>query len=211
VTDAPVESTALPRRTVENVRLAAVTQLQNFSAWAALGFTVDDDTILLPNGALRPADPGAGYHGLVTGDAPAGATHPNGAVWLDHVVITTPTLDATSAEVEAVLGLPRRRLRETSRVRQAFHRFDPVGEAPGCIVELVESPHAAAAAFWGLVVVVDDLAGVCRSLGPDVIGAPKPAVQPDRQIATLRSAAGLGFPVALMTPEHVPGTARRPD
>ena len=37
-------------------------------------------------------------------------------------------------------------------------------------------------------------------LGPDLIGDAKPAVQPGRQIATIRSAAGLGVVVALMTP-----------
>ena len=91
-------------------------------------------------------------------------------------------------------------MRETTRVRQAFHRFEPVNDAPGCIVELVEAPDASAVAFWGLVVVVAELDDLCRELGPDLIGSPKPAVQDDRQIATIRRTANLGFPVALMTP-----------
>jgi hypothetical protein len=50
-----------------------------------------------------------------------------------------------------------------------------------------------------LVVVVDQLDEAAAHLGPDVIGAPKSAVQPGRRIATVRSGAGLGVPLALMS------------
>ncbi len=82
-------------------------------------------------------------------------------------------------------------------MRQGFHR---IGRG-GLIVELVERPEIpdGPAAFWGLVVIVDDLDVACELLGPDRISAPKNAVQPGRRIATIRSDAGLGLPVALMT------------
>ncbi|MFM7307042.1 MAG: hypothetical protein ACKO2Q_03545, partial [Actinomycetota bacterium] len=59
--------------------------------------------------------------------------------------------------------------------------------------------HAAHATYWGFVVTVADLDAAIAHLGPDVIGAAKPAVQPGRRIATVRSGAGLGVPLALMS------------
>jgi hypothetical protein len=44
--------------------------------------------------------------------------------------------------------------------------------------------------------VVDDVDG----LDPELVGAPKGAVQPGRRIATVRPEAGLGTAVAFMTP-----------
>ena len=83
-----------------------------------------------------------------------------------------------------------------SAIRQGFHRLGEV------IVEVVESAQVAAssAAFWGFVWNVDDLHEVCDTLGPEVISLPKPAVQSGRYIATVRNGAGLGLPLALMTP-----------
>jgi hypothetical protein len=54
------------------------------------------------------------------------------------------------------------------------------------------------ASLWGFVLNVQDLDGIAAHLGPDVLSPPKPAVQPGRRIATFRSAAALGVPVALM-------------
>ncbi|MFM7962382.1 MAG: hypothetical protein ACKPBF_00195, partial [Actinomycetota bacterium] len=59
--------------------------------------------------------------------------------------------------------------------------------------------HASHATYWGFVVTVADLDAAIAHLGPDVIGAAKPAVQPGRRIATVRSGAGLGVPLALMS------------
>jgi hypothetical protein len=83
-------------------------------------------------------------------------------------------------------------------VRQGFHRF---GEVIIEVVERADLPAEAPAEFWGLVLVADtDLLDLCDSLGPDVVGLPKPAVQEGRFIATVRGELGLGLPVALMTP-----------
>jgi hypothetical protein len=38
-------------------------------------------------------------------------------------------------------------------------------------------------------------------LGPTLVSAPKPAVQPGRWIATVRAEAGLSVPLALMSDE----------
>ncbi len=47
----------------------------------------------------------------------------------------------------------------------------------------------------------DQLDEVCERMGTDLIGTPIDAVQPGRRIATVREEAGLGLPLALMTPD----------
>jgi hypothetical protein len=185
--------------------------------WQALGFRVaSDGTVALGNGAIRLVDAPTGVRALIidradvpasidgvavaAGTASDATDHPNGAFELDHVVVTTDSLERTSAAFADQLGLPQRRVREagegTRRVRQAFHRF-----GNGCILEIVESARTTGGvALFGLVVNVADLESLCDELGPELIGPPKPAVQPGRLIATVRSHAGVGFPVALMSP-----------
>jgi hypothetical protein len=197
-----------------SVRLAALVAGGVRQAWEALGFAVDGaGAIAFGNGAIElhesrelrlyglqvtGLDGDADLEGipLTAGDLRPPAEHGNGCFELDHVVILTDDLDRTSAAVEALLGLARRRLRQTADVRQAFHRF----EDRGCIVELVENERVRTTRLYGLVVNTPDLERVCTELGHDLIGRPKPAVQPGRLIATVRESAGLGFPVALMTP-----------
>lgn len=73
------------------------------------------------------------------------------------------------------------------------------------ILEVVEHPPGTPAAedagapsrFWGLAFLVEDLEASANHLGP-LLGAPRDAIQPGRQIATVRREAGLGLPVALM-------------
>jgi hypothetical protein len=55
------------------------------------------------------------------------------------------------------------------------------------------------ASLWGFVLNVADVNEAADYLGPDVLSPPKPAVQKNRLIATFRSGAGLGVPVALMS------------
>jgi hypothetical protein len=69
-----------------------------------------------------------------------------------------------------------------------------------CLLEL-SGPAEGAVRFWGLTLVVHDLVTAAASLG-DRLGAIKDAVQPGRRIATLRREAGLGVPLALMTPRR---------
>lgn len=125
-----------------------------------------------------------------------GTDHPLGVLGFDHQVVLTSSLERTCGAIEAATGAPLKRVREAGAVRQGFHRL---GEL---IVEVVESPQVSStvAAFWGFVWNVTDLAATCARLGPEVISAPKPAVQPGRSIATFRSSVGLGLPAALMSP-----------
>jgi catechol 2,3-dioxygenase-like lactoylglutathione lyase family enzyme len=140
-----------------------------------------------------------------TGDNCVQVTHPNGVTGLDHVVAISSDLDRTVAALEAA-GLDLRRIREeptpAGAPRQAFFRLG----AP--ILEVVQEPPEATARnggdrpafFWGLAFVAPDLERTVAFLGEDRVSEARPAVQPGRQIATLRRAAGLSLPVALMTP-----------
>ena len=132
---------------------------------------------------------------LLAGSAVRATDHPNGCFELDHVVIMTPSIERTSAAIESVLGLPQRRVRETETVRQAFHRFDE----RGCIVELIETDRAERPTLWGLVMNTIDLDAFVDRAGPELATHPKPAVQPTRRITTVRGAANLPLPVAVMS------------
>jgi len=114
------------------------------------------------------------------------------------VVVSTDSLERTCGAIADVTGAPLKRVREVGAIRQGFHRLG------GLVVEVVEraGQPAGPASFWGLVLNVEDLDVAVDHLGPDLVGAPKDAVQPGRRIATVRSEAGLGLPVALMTPNR---------
>ena len=133
--------------------------------------------------------------GVTTDPPPPEAPHSNGAMRLDHVVVTTPDFDRTSAALEGA-GIALRRVRDEGGFRQGFRRLGPA------ILEIVEAPNMppGPARFWGLVVVVADLVGVRARLAPHV-GEIRDAVQPGRQIATLSETAGLSPRIAFMDPE----------
>lgn len=121
--------------------------------------------------------------------------HPMGASAFDHLVVMTSSIERTCGAIEASTGEPLKRIREAGPVRQGFHRLGPM------IVEVVESPQvsAPAAAFWGFVLIVDDIDDLAGRLGPDVMSLPKAAVQPGRRIASFRQQVGLGLPFAVMS------------
>ena len=140
-------------------------------------------------------------------------------VGVDHVVVLADDVRATCAEIERVSGAPLKRVKEGERGTQGFHRLGSV------ILEVVErrlvepkgaeslpteprkaglrltapSGRPSDATYWGFVIVVADIDAAAQHLGPDVIGMPKHAVQEGRRIATVRSGAGLGVPLALMS------------
>jgi hypothetical protein len=201
-----------------SARLAELSVADPAQRWAALGFAVQKDSVWLDGVRIALGAPGRGItrwslsgigslsdiDGLATSviaeaGAVAGPSHPNGALALDHVVVTTPDFDRTGAALEAA-GLPFRRVRnvEPGGFRQGFRRLGPA------ILEVVEARHAPSgpATFWGLVVIVSDLAGLAARLGEHLAPA-RPAVQRGRQIAPLRASAGLGPAVAFMDPEPV--------
>ena len=187
------------------------------AAWERIGFAVDDGVIPVGGTLIRPAGDGGGLHGwtlagvddvaldglatrVLDGSPPAvdAPEHPNGATRIDHVVVRTSSLDRTAAALDDA-GLELRRTRDAGGgIRQGFVW---VGDT---ILELVEAPDgdpAAPASFWGLVVVVEDIERAAAVAG-EALGEVRDAVQPGRRIATVRKDAGLGLPLALMTP-HV--------
>jgi hypothetical protein len=176
--------------------------------WREVGFEVDDEgrcqvgatTLELGAGGagivgwtLSGSGPDA-VDGVPTrwADGPAAASveHRNTAVSVDHVVLATPDLDRTRAELEGV-GMLLRREREAGERRQLFFRH---GEA---ILEVV-GPAAGPTQLWGLTITVADLDAAAALLGP-CLGDAHDAVQPGRRIATVRRDAGLGVPLALMS------------
>jgi catechol 2,3-dioxygenase-like lactoylglutathione lyase family enzyme len=176
--------------------------------WSAIGFTVDDSTCTVARVRLRLSGKGPkrGILGWTLGEDARGEAappHPNGVVRVDHVVMLSPDLDRTVADLESQ-GFDLRRTREGETpggsTRQAFFR---AGEP---ILEVVQAPEGTSVArepdgparLWGLAFLVEDMDRTARELG-DRLGRPRDAVQPGRRIATLRSEAGLGPAIAFMT------------
>ncbi|HYJ22463.1 MAG TPA: hypothetical protein VEW07_10620 [Solirubrobacterales bacterium] len=203
-------------------------------AWRALGFAVDGDVCVVGDLRFRlaGADTGRGLSGwslrevgsteldglpTTRSDRPPPSEappHPNGVSALDHVVAISPALDRSVAALEAA-GLDLRRIREeptpAGAPRQAFFRLGAT------ILEVVQEPAEATARaggdrpafFWGLAFVAPDLDATVSTLG-DQVSEARPAVQPGRRIATLRRSAGLGVPVALITPAAAGGRGEVP-
>jgi hypothetical protein len=182
-------------------------------AWEALGFSVSPDRAIELGGVrLQLGADGEGIvswtlRGIDRTDAIDGlptrvidqsvargvvGSHPNGAIAVDHVVILTSDFDRTAAAVAAA-GMPLRREAERNGARQGFRRLGPA------IMEIVQAPDVGGTRFWGLVVIVSDLDALAERFG-DLLSAIRPAVQPGRRIAPLRSKAGLGPAVAFMDP-----------
>jgi hypothetical protein len=192
--------------------------------WSALGFTVSDGCAQI--GTLRLGLPGRGagdgivswalreiesvqLDGLPTRRSrspmrAAASAHPNGVIAVDHVVAMSDDLDHSVTALQAA-GLRLRRIRESptpaGAPRQAFFRLGRE------ILEVIQEPevvlqqraHATRRArFWGLALVVEDLDRTASLLGQNVSPA-HDAVQRGRRIASLRRAAGLAIPVALMS------------
>jgi hypothetical protein len=196
------------------VELAGLRIADPPKAWLALGFAADGERMHLGGvdielGAggegivswtLRNGPAGGGIDGLLTvvanGEvAGSSGDHPNGAAGIDHMVVTTPEFERTAAALSAA-GMALRRVRDAGRFRQGFRRLGPA------ILELVEVPAAppGPARFWGLVVIVENLAALAERLGSQ-LGEVRPAVQPGRHIAPLAQSARLGPKVAFMDPE----------
>jgi hypothetical protein len=185
------------------------------AAWTEAGFAVDDSGLRVGTVELRivPATEGiatwalegvaiASIDGLdlrppMPGDDAPAVEHPNGATQIDHLVVTTPDLDRTTAALERS-GIHPRRTREAGSMEQRFFR---IGEP---VLELVGPPQPSGsgpATFWGLALTVADLDAAAGLLG-DRLGPIKDAVQPGRRIATLRHRElGLPCPVAFMSPD----------
>ena len=154
----------------------------------------------LPSGALEIAfdgvQSGVDLDGIECADfisIPDGLESSNSLI--DHVVLMTDNLDRTCEAVTEVTGCPLKRVREVGEIRQGFHR---VGES-GVILEVVERADVSHTSLWGLVIATPSFDDLVQSAG-DLVSEPKDAVQPGRRISTVKARAGLGIPVALMTP-----------
>ena len=195
-------------------------------AWEAAGFAVDEDgscrigqvrvRLVGRDGgkrilgwSLRDAPPARLADGTLDGlpttasDAPPvePGTHPNGSMYIDHVVLLTPDL-ARTTEALAAIGLTPRGERDSDTygapMRQVFFRLGEV------ILELIGQPGTAGEGdpgFFGLAITVEDLDAAGALLG-EHLGQSKEAVQDGRRIATLRHReVGMSVATALMTPE----------
>jgi catechol 2,3-dioxygenase-like lactoylglutathione lyase family enzyme len=153
-----------------------------------------------PDDSVTDVDGLPTTHGEAVSLPAHASSHLLGVEQIDHLVVTTPDLDRTVEALTRKLGLLLRRTRDTGTaerpMRQAFFRMGEV------VLEVVgpRQPDAGSgpARFWGLALTVLSLPEALGFLGADLVGDAKPAVQPERDIATIRPAAGLAVPVALM-------------
>ena len=192
------------------------------NGWARAGFHIDGNRTAIGGIELAFVDgPGPGVvgwelagidddgalDGLMTiateAEPAAPADHPNRVSRLDHVVITTPDLDRTVAALRG-FGFSPRRTRDVPGAEPPKRQvFLWAGETILEVIGPTTATGNAPAKLWGLALTSDDLDEAARCLGPH-LGTPKPAVQPGRSIATVRSRdLGISMALALMTP-HVP-------
>jgi hypothetical protein len=168
--------------------------------WEQFGFTLTDGEIHV--GGVRLSFDGGepGIRGWTLNNdkgSDLALPHQNGVTGIDHVVALTNDLDqAVLAFTER--GFDHRRTREDAERRQAFFVLGP------CLLELVGNvPDAGGFALWGITFVTNDVEASTNALaacGNERSDPFKDAVQPGRRIATVPREAGLGFPVALITP-----------
>jgi hypothetical protein len=208
---------------MEGASIDAITVADDGWRWAKLGFRVSAERCQLGSVLLDLTGAGqtrgiAGWSlrclastdldGLPTATSARAVRveakpHPNGVSSIDHIVAVSADLDRSVSRLQAA-GLDLRRIRElptpAGAPRQAFFRL---GQE---ILEVIQEPEGIAhergasggLRFWGLALAVSDLEKTVVGLG-EKVGPIKPAVQPGRQIATLRRQAGLAIPIALIS------------
>jgi hypothetical protein len=173
---------------LSGVQLRVGAEGEGIVGWTLWGI---DETSSIDGLPTRVIDQSVGREGSSGRHRYDEPEHPNGAIAVDHVVILTSDFDRT-ADAVAAAGMPLRREAERNGARQGFRRLGPA------IMEIVQAPEGSTR-FWGLVVIVSDLDALAARLG-DLLAPIRPAVQPGRRIAPLRSEAGLGPAVAFMDP-----------
>ena len=182
-------------------------------SWQSAGFTLDDDVCVVDGVRIRLGGSGTGItdwtlrditssttdiDGVPTAVSSAApgesSTHPNGVTRIDHVVLMTPALPRTIGALTD-LGLDLRRERDAGAFRQAFFKLG------GVILEVVgpREPGEGSSHLWGLTFCVENLEATAAFFG-DRIGRVKDAVQPGRQITTLRGRdIGISPAIAFMS------------
>lgn len=195
-------------------------------AWERLGFAVDSRGRVVVGGVTLHCRGGGGARRWVLGgrsgpgevdgiptdwaptprEAGRAASHPNGAVSVDHIVVLTDSVARTVTALQAVDGDLRRRAEPPAvPVEMAFVRLG------GVVVEVAAGGASAAPAgasdagpgarIWGLGFVVPDVDELAARFR-DAVGKARNAVQPGRRIVTARPAAGLDTAVAFLTPRR---------
>jgi hypothetical protein len=197
------------------------------ATWESLGFTLDGATVRLGSTAitLTGSSPDAkgitgwvlaedvtlpdSIEGLATATTtgavapPLAPVHPNGIVFIDHLVVSTPNIDRTVATFED-LGWECRRRREGAaygqqQMRQAFFWLGDV------IVEVVgpeqvdPAKRDSSASFFGIALNATDLPTTQLFFG-DLMKPPVEAVQAGRYITTISSRGGSSVAIAVMSP-----------
>jgi hypothetical protein len=201
--------------TVDTIDIADPTD-----AWTRAGFAVDPGGLCRVGGVrIRLVGAGGGISGwslrgvpahvtdldgipTSTSDAPPSepATHPNGVVAIDHVVLLSPHLARTVDALAAIGAVPRRERDGElggQPIRQIFFRLGEV------IVEVVGTPDAAGdgpSSLWGITYIVDDIDSTAAFFGDNALPV-KDAVQHGRQITTLRHRElGMSVRAAMISP-----------
>ena len=128
--------------------------------------------------------------------------NPNGIGTIDHIVVATTNCDASIVSFERA-GFSQRgeRLTESFGIptRQTFFWAGQV------IVELIgpvktDPTKQGPTKIFGLALVSDDFDATVKWLG-DLAGKPRRAIQPGRQITTIRTRElGISVPIAVMSP-----------
>lgn len=199
--------------------LVELTVADDGARWAAAGFTVEGDSVVVGPTRVRLVggdEPrgirSAAVHGLdgavdglpfTAADVPepaAPTTHDNRVVDLDHLVALSPDMDRTTAALEQA-GLEVRRSRRfevdgAGRRQTFFWLGTTILEVAGADTPTGDGP----AMLWGLAFTCDDLDTAASRLG-DRLGRPRDAVQAGRRIASLRTNdLDISVPIALMSP-----------
>lgn len=203
-------------------RLVGVAVGETVDRWSDAGFTVTDGRVRVGPIAVRPGTatpdglpalvfdrphPGGsetldGIAWLVDSEpiAVAPPAHPNGIDGTDHVVVmATDLARVRTALVEA--GFEIRRERPTTMGTAAITQlFVWCGDVVVEVVAPTTEPTPGSARLWGLALTAPDIDATAAGFG-DACGAPKPAVQPGRRIATVHHRQfGLSTTIAVMTP-----------
>jgi hypothetical protein len=190
-------------------------------AWVAAGFAVDPDATCrigtvrvelagrvagkgLRRWSLRDTGPLEEIDGIPTAtstEPPAeGATHPNGTLRIDHLVLASADGARTAEAITTATGLEVLRVRESgSYGAPMVQRFFRMGEV---VLELIspEDPTDGPTRFFGAAVDVEDIDALPAFYG-ERLGSVKAAVQEGRRIATLRHKdLGLSVAIAFMSP-----------